>query len=34
MFHIGAYLAEYPGGGDITYIVENFKATRKAATAA
>jgi hypothetical protein len=33
MFHIGAYLAEYPGGGDITYIVENFKATRKAATA-
>jgi hypothetical protein len=30
LFQIGAYLAEFPGGGDITYIVENFKATRKA----
>lgn len=29
-FQIGAYLAEYPGGGDITYIVEAFKETRKA----
>jgi hypothetical protein len=30
MFQIGSYLAEFPGGGDITYIVEDFKATRKA----
>jgi hypothetical protein len=29
-FHIGMYLAEFPGGGDITYIVEDFKAARKA----
>jgi hypothetical protein len=29
-FHLGMYLAEYPGGGDITYIVEDFKANRKA----
>jgi hypothetical protein len=31
-FHIGAFLAEFPGGGDITYIVEDFKAARKAAS--
>jgi hypothetical protein len=29
MFQIGAYLAEFPGGGEITYIVEDFKAARK-----
>lgn len=28
-FHIGNYLAEYPGGGEITYIVEAYKAARK-----
>jgi hypothetical protein len=31
-FHIGNYLAEYPGGGDITYLVEDFKAARKASS--
>jgi hypothetical protein len=31
-FHLGTYLAEYPGGGDITYIVDDFKAARKAAS--
>jgi hypothetical protein len=33
LFSIGSYLAEYPGGGDITYIVEDFKAARKASAA-
>lgn len=31
-FQIGNYLAEFPGGGNITYIVEAFKADRKAAS--
>jgi hypothetical protein len=30
-FHLGAYLAEFPGGGDITYIVDLFKEARKTA---
>jgi hypothetical protein len=32
MFQIGAFLAEYPGGGDITWIVEAYKEARKASS--
>jgi hypothetical protein len=32
-YHIGMYLAEFPGGGDITYLVDDFKAARKASAA-
>lgn len=31
-FYLGEYLAKYPGGGDITYIVEAFQAARKTST--
>jgi hypothetical protein len=31
MFAIGNYLAEYPGGGEITWIYEQFRAERKLA---
>src|SRR5215472_15281412 len=33
MFAIGGYLAEYPGGGKVSWVVEEFKAARKTATA-
>jgi hypothetical protein len=32
MYDIGGYLAQFPGGGDITFIIEEFKAARKAAS--
>lgn len=32
LFRLGGYLAEFPGGGNITYIVEDFKAERKASS--
>lgn len=31
-YHLGGYLAQYPGGGDVTYIVEAFQVARKAAS--